>query len=70
MDERTRQAILKFKLVSDFHKRIRQNKDNDDYGRNLTFLRIGGGQDVAITYRDIELIGALYDETKDTNAPV
>lgn len=66
MDQKTRQAIGKFKLVSDFHKRIRGNKDNDDYGRTLTFLRIGGRQEVAITYRDLELIGALYDEQHES----
>ncbi len=61
MDEPTRRAILKFRLVSDFHKRVRQNKDNDDFGRNLTFLHIGADQQVTITYRDLELIGALLD---------
>lgn len=64
MDNETRRAILKLKQVSDFHKRIRANKDNDDYGRTLTFLSIGGSQEVAITYRDLELIGALLDSAE------
>ncbi len=67
MNQQTRQAILKFKLASDFHKHIRGNKDKDDYGRTLTFLHFNRRDQLEITWKDLELIGALLDD-KETDA--
>jgi hypothetical protein len=53
-------------LASDFHKSIRGNKDNDDYGRRLTFLHYSRTDGLDITWKDLELIGALLDEETDT----
>ena len=70
MNKLTQQALLKFKLASDFHKRIRGNRANDDFGRTLTFLSFGRrlDQQVEITWKDLELIGELYDASENDTA--
>ena len=65
----TYNALMKFKLASDFHKRIRGNKDKDDNGRTLTFLRIPQ-MDLEITWKDLELIGELVNDSSKNDTPV
>ena len=47
---------------------MRGNKDNDDFGRTLTFLHYSNKDGTDITWKDLELIGELYDASENDTA--